>query len=151
MHKVVIADTSCLILLQKLELLIILKKLYAEVFITSAIAEEYSLPLPSWIVIKNPLSVTTKGIELNLGAGEASALALVLEIPNAILVLDDLRARKIAAQLSIQFTGTLGVLAKAKSERLIDSIKPFLERLRETNFRISAEVEEEILIQCNEK
>lgn len=151
MHKVVIADTSCLIVLQKLELLTILKNLYTEVLITSAIAEEYSLPLPSWIVIENPLSSVTKAFASSLDLGEASAIALAAEIPDAILILDDLQARRIAAQLSLKYTGTLGVLAKAKKKGLIESIKPILSKLREVNFRISSEVEEDILIQCNEK
>ncbi|MBL7845628.1 MAG: DUF3368 domain-containing protein [Cyclobacteriaceae bacterium] len=151
MHKVVIADTSCLIVLQKLELLVILKNLYTEVLITSAIAEEYSSPLPSWIIIKNPLNRVEKVFESSLDPGEASAIALAAEIPDAILILDDLQARKIAAQLSLSYTGTLGVLAKAKKKGFIPSIKPILSKLREVNFRISTEVEEDILIQCNEK
>ncbi|HRJ30348.1 MAG TPA: DUF3368 domain-containing protein [Cyclobacteriaceae bacterium] len=151
MHKVVIADTSCLIVLQKLELLIVLKNLYTEVLITSAIAEEYSLPLPHWIEIKNPLSSVTKAFESSLDPGEASAIALAAEIPEAILILDGLQARRVAAQLSLNYTGTLGVLAKAKKKGLIESIKPILSKLRELNFRISSEVEEDILIHCNEK
>jgi predicted nucleic acid-binding protein len=46
--------------------------------------------------------------------GEASAIALALELPDAYLILDDRRARKVAVTFGLQITGTLGILLKAK-------------------------------------
>jgi predicted nucleic acid-binding protein len=49
MHKTVISDTSCLIILSKIDALGLLQQLYGEVFTTLEIATEYGLPLPEWI------------------------------------------------------------------------------------------------------
>jgi predicted nucleic acid-binding protein len=49
----VIADTSCLIALSKIEAIELLKELYEEVFITEEIAFEFGEKLPEWIKIDN--------------------------------------------------------------------------------------------------
>lgn len=46
------------------------------------------------------------------------------------LILDDFKARKLAANLQLQFTGTLGVFLKAKEIGIIPSIKPVLKKYR---------------------
>ncbi|MCX6274761.1 MAG: DUF3368 domain-containing protein [Bacteroidetes bacterium] len=38
-------------------------------------------------------------------------------------------------------TGTLGVIIKAKLNGIIPSVKPYLEKIRNTDFRISKEIE----------
>jgi len=80
-------------------------------------------------------------LELQLDKGESSAIALALEIPNSTLILDDYKARKIAENLGLNFTGTIGIIIKAKLENIIPSIKPLLEKIKQTNFRISPEIE----------
>lgn len=47
-------------------------------------------------------------------AGEASAIALALEMELPLLILDDLKGRKLASSLNLRYTGTLGVLVTAK-------------------------------------
>jgi predicted nucleic acid-binding protein len=48
---------------------------------------------------------------------------------------------KIAENLGIDITGTIGVIVKAKLKGIIPSIKPFLEKIRTTDFRISPDIE----------
>jgi predicted nucleic acid-binding protein len=43
------------------------------------------------------------------------------------------------------------VIIKAKSNGMISSIKPYLDKIRETNFRISEELEQIALKEANEK
>lgn len=151
MPRIVIADTSCLIVLDKIEQLEILQLLYSEVLTTPEVAEEFGLPLPQWISVRAATETSFRNDLTGLDSGEASAISLALSTPDSILVLDDLPARKVAEKLSINFTGTLGLLAKGKASGYIHSIKPILKKLREINFRISQKVEEDILIQCNEQ
>jgi predicted nucleic acid-binding protein len=151
MPKIVIADTSCLIVLDKIEQLEILQLLYSEVLTTPEVAKEFGLPLPRWISVRTATETSFQNDLTGLDSGEASAISLALSTPDSILVLDDLPARKVAEKLSINFTGTLGLLAKGKASGYIHSIKPILKKLREINFRISPKVEEDILIQCNEQ
>jgi hypothetical protein len=46
--------------------------------------------------------------------------------------------------------GTIGVIIKAKLLGLIPSIKPFLEKIRQTDFRVSLEIELQALKEANE-
>ncbi len=151
MHKAIISDTSCFIILSKIEKLDLLKEVYGEVITTSDIVEEFGEKLPDWIIIKNVADKSTQRIlELQIDRGESSAIALALEIKNSTLLLDDFKARKIAQQLGISFTGTLGVIIKAKLKGIIPSIKPYLEKIKETNFRISSEIELQALKEAQE-
>ena len=47
--------------------------------------------------------------------GEASTIALNSEKADAVMILDDLKARKLAKSLDMRFTGTIGVIVKAKA------------------------------------
>jgi predicted nucleic acid-binding protein len=89
-------------------------------------------------------------LETQIGKGESSAIALALETPDCMLVLDDYKARKIAAELGLPHTGTLGVIIKAKLIGVIPSVKPILQKMKQTNFRLSIELEDQVLKEANE-
>ena len=89
-------------------------------------------------------------MELQIDRGESSAIALALETPNSTVILDDYKARKIAERLGITLTGTIGVIIKAKLNGTIPSVKPLLEKIKQTNFRLSAEIEAQALKEANE-
>ena len=59
--------------------------------------------------------------------------------------LDDLKARKLANSLGLRVTGTLGLLYKGKVAGLIPSVRETLHQLKSVDFRISEEVEMEVL------
>lgn len=151
MHKVIISDTSCLIILSNIGELDLLNKLYGNIFTTNDIAVEFGEVLPDWITI---LEVKDKYkqqlLELQIDKGESSALALAIETGDCTVILDDLKARKIANQLHISFTGTLGVIIKAKQLGHIYSIKPLIEKIKRTNFRLSTDLELKALKAANE-
>lgn len=151
MHKVVISDTSCLILFHKIEELDLIRKVYDNISTTPEIAEEFSEQLPKWIKIK---SVKDKKyqefLETQVDSGEASAIALAKEMEEPLLLLDDLKARKLANKLNLKFTGTLGVINKAKQIGVINKVKPIIDKLLSTNFRISENIINELLKMNNE-
>jgi predicted nucleic acid-binding protein len=68
-----------------------------------------------------------------------------MELEDSLLLLDDLKARKLAKKLKLKFTGALGVISKAKQKGLISEVKPLLDKLVLTNFRISDIILNEIL------
>ncbi|MGX5857050.1 DUF3368 domain-containing protein [Dyadobacter jiangsuensis] len=134
----VIADSSCLILLAKIEELGILKSIYKHVFVTKEIAGEFGGELPEWIEVKEVENKTLQSLfEEILDLGEASALTLAFETQGCTVILDDLKARKTAAKMNIKVTGTIGVIVKAKLENRIPSAKAVFEKILETDFRIS--------------
>jgi len=116
MDKIIISDTSCLIALSNIGLLYILNDLYSEVFITTEVKEEFGGELPNYIIV---LQVKDKQkqieIERSLDKGEASSKTLALEIPNSILIIDEVKGRNIAKSLNIEIIGTIGVLIEASN------------------------------------
>ena len=139
MHKTIISDTSCFIILSKINELDLLKKVYGQIFTTPDIVEEFDEMLPEWVIVENVSDKSKQRIlELQIDRGESSAIALALEMPKSTLILDDFKARKIAQQLGIPFTGTIGVIIKAKLNGIIPSIKPYLEKIKETKIELQA-------------
>ena len=148
---IVIADTSCLIALSKIEAIELLKELYEEIYITEEIALEFGESLPEWIIIENVKNKTYQQLlDIYLDLGEASAIALALEKVDVLLILDDLKGRKEAAKLGFRITGTLGILFKAKKVGLIPELKFYIEKLKAAGFRLSSKIENEILRRSNE-
>ncbi len=52
--------------------------------------------------------------------------------------------------MGIPVTGSLGVLVTAKKKGHVRAVKPFIERIRKTNFRISEELIKRVLDKTNE-
>ncbi|MCF0052200.1 DUF3368 domain-containing protein [Dyadobacter sp. LJ53] len=147
----VIADSSCLILLDKINELEILRSIYKKIYITEEIAEEFSSDIPQWIEIKEVKNKTLQSLfEDTLDIGESSALALAFETQDCTVILDDLKARKTAAKMNIKVTGTIGVILKAKKENKIPSVKLVFDKIQETNFRISDRIINEALRKAGE-
>jgi len=135
-ETIVISDTSCLILLSAIGELDILKQLSSKVFITSTIKSEFGLELPDWILVKDPNPSPFQTIlEKEIDAGEISAILLAMETTSSLLVIDDLRGRKVAQRLKVRYSGTLGLLLKAKQMGFIPELAPILEKVKKTNFR----------------
>ncbi len=142
MPEAVIADASCLIVLANIERLELLHAVYGRLFTTPEVAAEFGEDLPPWIELARVKDGGKQQVlQLQIDKGEASAIALAMEMPKSLLILDDLKARHIATRLGLRHTGTLGVVVKAKLNGHIGSIKPVLAAMQAANFRISREVE----------
>ena len=152
MHsKLIISDTNCFIVLSKIGQLDLLQRIFGSVVTTPEIAEEFGEPLPDWVKIIAVSDKTKQDLlEIQVDKGEASAIALALENENPILIIDDYKARRLASNLNLTHTGTIGVIVAAKQKGIIASIKPFLKGIKATNFHISAELELQALMQTKE-
>ena len=152
MHSAIISDATCLVILSKIGALFILSELYGSILTTAQVAAEVRFPLPDWIEIRATSSnKMTDKLASRVDRGEASAIALALEIPNSTVILDDLKARKLAMELGLEMTGTVGVLLRAKQSGIVSAILPFIQAIRKTNFRLSGQVENEVLLLAGEK
>ena len=151
MLKAIISDTSCFIILTNIGKLELLHKVYGQILTTPEIAAEFGEPLPAWVEIVEANDKYRQTIlELQIDKGESSAIALALETPDSTVILDDYKARKIAERLGITLTGTICVIIKAKMKGTIPSVKPLLEKIKQTDFRMSAEIEAQALKEANE-
>jgi predicted nucleic acid-binding protein len=54
MQKIIVSDTSCLILLQKLHQLKLLKELFGKIIITKEVEDEFIGDLPDFFQIQHP-------------------------------------------------------------------------------------------------
>jgi len=151
MRRSVIADTSCLIIFDKINEFEVLKGVYNEIITTPEVLGEFGKPLPGWIIIE-PVKDKKyqRFMEAQLDLGESSVIALAAEKGDAILILDDLRARKLSNRLRLKYTGSLGVINKAKEIGVIDKIRPLIDKLIKTDFRISDKVIDDLLKRNNE-
>lgn len=143
-YEIVIADTSCFILLDNINELELLKSLFGRVVTTDVIAKEFGKVLPGWVdvrIVKDKRFQST----LDIDVGEASAIALAVESESSLLILDDNKGRKAAGRLNLNFTGSLGVFLKAKRAGIIPNVEMILQKIQQTNFRYSETVLHEIL------
>jgi predicted nucleic acid-binding protein len=143
----IISNTSCLIILDNIDRLDILQKLYQTIHLTEEVAQEFGKPLANWMIVdvvqdKNYLRILNASVDL----GEASTIALAVQMPGeSVMILDDLKARKLAKQLDLKYTGLLGILLKAKQQNIITSVSDILAQFRQVNFRFSEKLETEVL------
>lgn len=152
----VVCDTTTLQYLHQLRLLHILPTLADRVIIPPAVLNEldvgrslgYDVPDPAtldWIEVRHPTDTLQLRPTPTLGAGEREAIALALEQPDIIVILDDGPARDTAEELTLPLTGTLGLLIDAKRAGMVQRIAPLVDRLQELGFHLSARTRTAVL------
>lgn len=67
---------------------------------------------------------------VDLGREEAEVIALGLQNPKGLLILDAQLGRRVVALHRLRYTGTLGVLIKAKHSGLLTAVAPIIESLQ---------------------
>ncbi len=161
-HEVVVANSSPLIHLSQIKRLYLLREFFKEVLIPPAVYREVviegrgrpgsrEVKEAPWIRVVEIRDKRLKNIlQLMLDEGEAEAIVLALEVNADLVLLDDREARLQAKRLGLHVTGTLGILLRAKRLGLIESLKEELNKLREAGFRVSKNLEEEILKKVGE-
>jgi predicted nucleic acid-binding protein len=151
----VVADSSSLIHLQKIGQLSLLEGLFGEIAIPKAVADEVkrTLPeLPAWVhVLVLRESMPTSIARARLGPGESESMALALEQRSLRVILDDLEARNLGRSLGLEVVGTGALLYKAKARRLIPAVRPLLDSLLATGFRLSPKVYRALLRAAGEE
>src|SRR5215216_397628 len=151
-----ISNTSPLLYLYRIGVIDWLPNLFDEVWTPEAVKNEllagrskgYDVPAPTdypWLHVVDPKSMPSEWLALDLGVGEIAAMALALENPDRIVLLDDLLARRTAQVAGLQVWGTLKILLEAKSQGLVDKIEPCVTNLSKSGMWVSTEVRQRIL------
>jgi predicted nucleic acid-binding protein len=152
----VVSDATPIHYLVLIDEIDLLYDLYGKIVIPTAVIEELSAPqtplevqswiatLPLWTSVARPSSSAVLPF-VSLGLGEREAIELARGAGNSILLTDDLKARIAAESLGIQVVPTIRVLSTASDLSLVD-FHDALDRLKQTNFRISRTVVEGILL-----
>jgi len=161
----VVVDSSVLISLAAGEQFDVLREFYAPIYVPPAVWDEVtSVQRPfgatearwarqaGWLILRAPARLDrVRSLAMSLQPGETEALALALELPDALLLIDDAQGRRAASALGLAYTGTLGVLLRAKAEGRLPALRPVLELLQQrTTFWLSAAVRQAVLQQAGE-
>lgn len=99
----------------------LLPEFYSRTIIPPAVADELErgrsmgIDLPnvralSWIAIQSPEGLDKVPTAPDLDAGDTEVLALAMQVPGALVIMDERIGRLYAAALKLTFTGTLGIL-----------------------------------------
>lgn len=152
--KIVVSDSSILISFAKIKKLNLLKEVTGKIIIPQAVYNEVikkgkpgtnEILSCDWIetrVIGN--EEKAKELPKYLGKGEKEAIILAKET-DGLLLIDDPAGRKEAIRQDIQITGTLGILQEIQAKGVIDRIKPILDSLIASGFRIDSNLYSEFL------
>ena len=161
----VVADTSPLIALARIGELDLLRRLYGRVAVPAAVEAELAIGsdrpgarmleaalVAGWLSVQ-PVSDRAPGPDLSLllGPGEAEAIVLAEERQARLLLIDDLRGRRIARRRGIPVAGVAGVLLAAKSRGEIAAVGPILRRLSEAGYRLSPRLVAEVFAAAGEE
>ena len=143
---ILIADSSALIALSVCDSLELLDQLFSEVIVPQAVYEEVIKPeKPEAIPLQNYLK--DKVVEVDMShfvyldafadAGENEAMLLYKQKSADKLLIDDKRGRKVAKINEINTIGSLGVLLTAKQKGLIQEVKPYIDKIKESRVFLS--------------
>lgn len=153
---IAISNTSPILYLFRIGALYFYESLFDAVWVTPGVAHEletglhrgYEVPVIAeklWVRIVPPQSSPPSWFALDLGLGERETIALALEHPEHVVVLDDALARRIAQAAGLSVWGTLKVLLEAKTRGLIASVAPLVDAMQEAGMWISDDVRRRVL------
>ncbi len=142
-----IVDTSLLIAFEKLNKLDLLCSVYDELLLTAAVFQEFSSEMVACFTQATaPNNLSTFLIHnFGLGRGESESISLAHSTGIRIL-LDDMKARKIAIDLGCRVSGTIGVLCKMEDMEFISSAYDEVLKLKGFGFRVSDKLIEKIRV-----
>ncbi len=160
---IVISDTSPISGLYLIGQIELLPKLFGKVIVPTTVAKELER-LSFWghemdIVLKsNWISIETaidspklEELRSELDPGEAEAIALATVFKADLLIIDELKGRRIAVKEGLKIIGILGILLEAKEMGFLEKVQPKMDQLRQqAKFRISPALYNAVLIAANE-
>ncbi len=158
---IVVSDTSPILSLALIGRLEMLRDLYGTITIPAAVRAEITataqggareVAQADWISVR-PIDadVILRLLLREIDRGEAEAIALALQLNAAVLLIDERKARHLAAYLELGVVGLLDVLQEAKQRHLITSVKPVLDDLIvRARFRVSRKLYQRTLFTAGE-
>jgi uncharacterized protein len=161
----VVSNTSPILNLAIVDRLSLLREQFGEIYIPSAVLEELRVEedLPGsqgvreaektgWLRCEKVENRTlVQALEQDLDAGEAEAIALALQLESERVVLDEREGRRVAKSFSLEVTGVLGILLRARLDGRLSSFQDAVKELREkAGFYVGAEILADLIRESGE-
>ena len=162
----VICNTSPIIGLLSIKRLSLLWQLFEEVIIPQAVFEELCVRNENYraeiqeiesCIKQGKISVyqiensqMVRALYGKLQYGELEVIVGAKEQNIALAIIDEKAARKMAAEFLLDTIGIMGILLMAKKREIIKEIRPDMELLRKSGYRISDRLFEDVLRKAGE-
>jgi hypothetical protein len=160
----IVSNTSPLSNMAVIDEIHLLQEIYPTIIISSTVYTElmeFSQIKPTiaglvesgWLSVEHPKNVQlVSRLEQTLDLGEASAIALAIEINAERLLIDERLGRTVATQYGLKIRGIVGILVYAKNQGLPSAMKPIIDRLiNEAGFRVDQTLYDFALQESGEK
>lgn len=159
---IIVADTTPISELAKVNYLNLLPKLFGRVIIPQGVYDELTtgqhpaaelvqeLFWLDMVAVNNRLVVKELQQVGNLDLGESEAIALAEEMNADQLLIDEKAARRVAMTRNLPLIGTMGVLLLAKRQGEIENVKNILDQMQQQGTRISDRLYTQVLILAQE-
>jgi len=150
---IVISDTTPIISLLKIGRLELLEMLFTNVKIPQAVYNELTNNVSfgreagqikecsyiEIVTVKDLKSINIFRRATGLDAGESEAIVLAEEIGADLLLMDERKGRRIAKQMGLTITGTIGILLSAFQENILsdDAVIECMDTLKASGIRVS--------------
>lgn len=153
-HELVV-DAGPIIALARLDLLAVPASIFGRVLVTEIVmreclarpeyAEYHAIRLALESALLEPVDwyPSPQSSTWNLDPGEASAIELAA-FSQAVVLVDDLAARRIARARELKVIGTCGLLLEARRRSLVPAVRPLVERLSESGYYLSQKLIETV-------
>ena len=152
---IIVSNTSPINYLVLIDQINLLPKLFKQITIPQAVQTELSdaaapLPVQTWIATPpdwlkiQPVNQASDAIVDLLDPGERAAILLAQELNADLLLLDDMKARRIATDRGLAITGILGILDQAATMKIID-LPAAVQSLKNTSFWASESLFQRLL------
>ena len=160
--RLVVVNTAPIIALSLVGELGLLRSLYDEVIVPSAVEAEVlaggrdgigssELIEASWLRVTSLQDARRADLLADLNRGEAEVLALAQELNADLVIIDERLARLHAKRLGLTLTGTLGVLLRAKQLGHVKAVAPLIDRLRQGGIHLGDLLVTEVLALADER
>lgn len=152
---IVVSNTSPINYLILIGQINLLPQLFGQIIIPEAVYDELSdlaapPPVQTWIATPppwlkiRPVSRSSDSVLDLLDPGELAAILLAQELTADLILLDDMKARRIARERGLTITGILGILDRAATMKLIN-LPVVVDNLKNTSFWASESLLEKLL------
>jgi len=159
---IAVSNTTPILSLYKIGRIHLLKDLLGQVIVPVAVYNEIAVlgkDKPGHDTFDTAEFISVKPIQSTLAAGllrpqldygEAEAIVLARELNADILLLDEIKARKVAQANSQRIIGTIGIIQAAKRNGIVPSVKSCLDELIAQGIWIDRRLYQEVVTNNNE-